>query len=111
MSVVRVRRQGGKVVQWCDIYVGRKCTMGGWDIQKDSKWANPYTIKQYGSEALIKYEQYVRKAPELWDTIEELDGKILGCWCTFDDRSNKTKSEICHAQVLLRLLEEKSKTS
>lgn len=112
MSVVRIRRSGGKIVQWCDIYVGRSCSMGGWNLPT-SKWANPFTVKQYGlPEALIKYEQYVRSNLSLWNSLEELDGKVLGCWCLNDivskERINEDKKiEVCHAQVLLRLLEEK----
>jgi len=113
MSVVRVRRKNGEVVQWCQVYIGRKCTMGGWDIREDSKWANPFTVKEYGrDEALKKYEQYVRECPNLWNSLEELDGKILGCWCLCEkgqEISNQEKKdkEICHGQVLLRLLKEK----
>lgn len=38
--VVRLRRQNGVVVQDCDLYVGRECTMGGWNLPR-SKWAGP----------------------------------------------------------------------
>ena len=39
--VVRMRRHKGYVVQDCDVYIGRECRRGGWDLPA-SKWANPY---------------------------------------------------------------------
>ena len=98
MSVVRIRRQGGKVVQDCDLYIGRLCTQGGWNLPA-SKWANPFTVKAYGrEEALQKYEQHVRETPDLWNALEELEGKILGDWC---------KPDPCHGDILIKLLNEK----
>ncbi len=41
---------------------------------KQSKWANPYL-------ELDKYEEYVRKNSDLMNSITELEGKVLGCWC------------------------------
>ena len=35
----------------------------------------------------------------------ELDGKVLGCWCT-NASCNDGSSEVCHGQVLMRLLYE-----
>src|SRR5581483_1711025 len=100
MSVVRIRRSGGKIVQDCTIYIGRKYTMGGWNLSQ-SRWANPFTVKEYGLDtALSKYEQYIRDTPDLWNSLEELDGQTLGCWCD----PIKGKKEYCHGQVLLRLL-------
>jgi hypothetical protein len=64
-----------------------------------SKWHNPYPVQKYGrEEALRLYEEYVRNTPELWDGLEELKGKILGCWCA---------PEECHGDILIRLLKEK----
>lgn len=47
-SVVRLRRQGGKIVQGADVYIGRRLTMGGWNLPQ-SKWANPFPIGQKAS--------------------------------------------------------------
>ena len=93
-SVVRIRRKGGEIVQDCDVYIGRRMTMGGWNLP-ESKWSNPYTVKKYGrEEALKKYEKYVYESG-LIDDIEELRGKVLGCWCY---------PEPCHGDILIRLL-------
>ena len=53
--VVHLRREKGKVVQDCDIYIGRACNMGGWRLPQ-SKWSNPYSVKQHGRDgALNRY--------------------------------------------------------
>lgn len=95
MSVVRIRRKGGVVVQDCDVYIGRKCTMGGWNLP-ESKWANPFSIKECGSakEAVRRYDEYIRQNPELLKALPELKGKRLGCWCSPNP---------CHGDVLVRL--------
>lgn len=80
-----------------DIYIGR-----------GSKWGCPYTIIKdrptlakeiVGSkeEALSKYREYVLGSPELMCSLDELEGKTLGCFC---------KPEKCHGDILLELLSE-----
>lgn len=94
-SVVRIRRQNGEVVQGCDVYIGRRWTMGGWNLP-GSIWANPFAVKQYGRErALMEYENYIRTNPELIRRLPELRGKVLGCFC---------KPEACHGDILVKLL-------
>lgn len=97
-KVVRIRRKGGEIVQNCDIYIGRRMTMGGWNLPQ-SKWHNPYRTKECGSveKACEMYEQYIRNS-ELINDIEELRGKTLGCWC---------KPKQCHGDVLVKILESK----
>lgn len=94
-KVVSLRRRGGKIVQDCDIYIGRRCTYGGWDLPT-SKWANPFTIKKCGSVELAveKYRNYILENAQLLDDLEELRGKTLGCWC---------KPGSCHGDVLVEL--------
>lgn len=65
-----------------------------------SKWANPFKVDKCGRQGAIEqYEEYVRSTPHLYDNIEELEGKILGCWCHPDP---------CHGDVLVKILEEKA---
>ena len=97
-TVVHLKRQNGVVVQDCDIYIGRGCYMGGWQLQQ-SKWHNPYTVKEYGDQAIVMYEQYIRASPLIND-IEELYGKRLGCWCI-------DKGAPCHGNVLVKILNER----
>ena len=97
-EVVRIRKKNGEIVQGCNIYIGRSCTMGGWNL-KESKWANPFSVKEYGRDKALKlYEEHIRNTPKLWNQLEELDGKILGCWC---------KPDPCHGDILIKLLNEK----
>ena len=63
----------------------------------ESKWKNPFTVKKHGiDKCLVLYEQLIRET--LYDDLEELDGKVLGCWC---------KPNRCHGDILIRLLDEK----
>lgn len=94
-TVVRIQRKNNKVVQDCDVYIGRACYRGGWELPQ-SKWHNPFTLNKYGSDAIILYEKYIRESGLLND-IEELRGKRLGCWC---------KPKQCHGDILVKLLNE-----
>lgn len=96
-TVVHLKRKNGQVIQDCDIYIGRACNMGGWHLPQ-SKWHNPYTVKEYGDQALVLYEQYIRASPVIND-IEELRGKHLGCWCVPDRH--------CHGEILVKILNER----
>lgn len=132
-TVVRLKRKNGKIVQDCDIYIGRRIYMGGWRLDQ-SKWANPYIIRKYETalrredttiynnlpakdrkrirddfdvqerkRVLTEYEKYIRNSALLVD-LDELSGSRLGCWCVTDDTENK--KEICHGQILVRLWDE-----
>lgn len=47
-----------------------------------SKWANPFKVDDHGREACIEqYRQYINSKPELKNSLVELKGKVLGCWC------------------------------
>ncbi len=81
-----------------DVYIGR-----------GSKWGCPYTIIKdrptlakeivdTKEEALSKYKEYVLSSPELMESLDELEGKVLGCFC---------KPEKCHGDILLELLSQK----
>ncbi len=96
-TVVRLKRSKGVVIQDCDVYIGRKLHMGGWKLD-ESKWANPFTVKQCGSAevAVEKYKEYILSRQDLLGDLNQLQGKVLGCWC---------KPNICHGDVLVELLE------
>ncbi len=89
--------------QWQDrpadyVYVGRP-----------SKWGNPFTHQgdrrptlashfvATRAEAVARYEEWVRAQPHLMAALDELRGKVLGCWCA---------PLPCHADVLVKLLRE-----
>lgn len=94
--VVRLRRRAGEVIQDCDVYIGRECQQGGWNLM-ESKWVNPFTIKREGSakKAIEKYASYLNEKPELLAALPELRGKTLGCWCA---------PSPCHGDILARLV-------
>jgi hypothetical protein len=94
----------GKILQDCDVYIGRACRKGGWDLSA-SKWANPFPVASTpgGRDAAIaRYEKYLRnERPDLLRALPELGGgRTLGCWCA---------PKPCHGDVLVRLFLEHSR--
>ncbi len=74
------------------IYIGRyNINVNG---ANKSKWCNPYSVKQYGRyECLEMYKKYINDNIE---NINELKGKVLGCWCN--------NNENCHGDILVSLI-------
>lgn len=78
-----------------DIYIGR-----------GSKWGNPFThikdretkaeyIVETREEALKKYREWILNKPELLNSLHELTGKRLGCYCS---------PRRCHGDILVELI-------
>lgn len=81
-----------------DVYIGR-----------GSKWGNPFThikdkmtlathIVETREEAIESYREYILNNPDLMNSLDELEGKTLGCYC---------KPESCHGDIILELLSKK----
>ncbi len=70
-----------------DIYIGRP-----------SKWGNPFEIGKDGTrkEVIEKYKNWILGQPNLLDSLHELEGKTLGCFC---------KPKECHGDILIELLD------
>lgn len=75
-----------------DVYIGRP-----------SKWGNPFshrddTLAKFKvsshEEAIKAYRDWIIQQPHLMKDLNELKGKVLGCWC---------KPYSCHGDVLLEL--------
>lgn len=68
-----------------DVYCGRP-----------SKWGNPFVIGKDGNRAEVvkKYREWLLKRADLMESLEELRGKILACWCA---------PQACHCDVLVEL--------
>jgi len=75
-----------------DVYIGRP-----------SKWGNPFSHKrgtlakfltQTREEAVTEYEKWIKTQTHLMDSLPELNGKILACWCS---------PKACHGDVLARM--------
>lgn len=77
-----------------DLYIGRE---NKWLGLPCSKWCNPFPMKNESQreEVLTKFKEYLYANDELMDSLEELDGLRLGCYC-FPRR--------CHANILLEAL-------
>ena len=78
-----------------DVYIGRP-----------SKWGNPYshqegTLAEFKvetrEEAVQKFKEYLLNNKELMESLPELKGKILGCWCA---------PKSCHGDILLEMANE-----
>ena len=74
-----------------DVYIGRP-----------SKWGNPFSHKEgtlakfkvsTRDEAVQKYREWLLTQPDLIQSLPELRGKVLGCWC---------KPLKCHGDVLAK---------
>jgi hypothetical protein len=72
-----------------DIYIGRP-----------SKWGNPFEVGKDGTrkEVIEKYKKYILSNKKLLNSLYELEGKTLGCWC---------KPKPCHGDVLVDLINKK----
>jgi hypothetical protein len=79
------------------VYIGRDMTRYIPGAYK-SKWANPFPLHYSREESLEMYENYIRHSYHLWNSIFELDGCILGCWCA---------PSPCHGHILQKILNER----
>ena len=48
---------------------------------------------------LTAYERCIRQTPHLWNSLDTLEDKVLGCWCK--------PTQPCHADVLIKLFVER----
>ena len=64
------------------------------DIKELQKFVN-----DEDEDYLNMYEKYIRQTPQLWNSLDNLENKVLGCWCE--------PSQPCHADVLIKLFNEK----
>lgn len=70
----------------------------GYDVRIDrkTKWGNPFIIGKDGTreEVIQKYKEWICEQPHLMNSLHELKGKRLGCWC---------KPQPCHGDILADL--------
>jgi hypothetical protein len=125
VSVKHIRPEFHDLKEWCEeknhLYIGRggvvvvsQKTPSGEIMKtrypsKDSVWANPYKIGKDGTrdEVLIRYREYIqKKLNEGKVDLEELKGKILGCWRVDEkiDHVRPDNEHVCHGEILLSLL-------
>lgn len=65
-------------------------------IDRATKWGNPFKIGRDGTreQVIERYERWLPEQPHLMAALDELRGKVLGCWCA---------PKSCHGDVLARL--------
>lgn len=74
-----------------NVYIGRETRH-----ISASKWGNPFRIDANinRTKAIKLYEESLLGDTKLLDTVNELQGKNLGCWCA---------PRPCHGEILHRL--------
>lgn len=112
VKVQYIRPKYNDLKKWSEdpnnVYIARKGVVFVIDKQGDkmrypkydSIWANPYKVDKDGTrqQVLEKYRKYIVNKIEkenLYEELENLRGKNLGCWC---------KPEACHGDILVELL-------
>ena len=90
-------KQGGNIIQNCDIYIGNAIRNSSWDLE-ESKWCDPFHQRWDLSvkERRKKYRDNVTSKPELMRSLSELRGKAFGCLCQ--------SPHSCHGHVLVDLV-------
>jgi len=68
-----------------DVYIGRP-----------SKWGNPFKLEDFDSReaCLDAYRSWLTSQPDLLESLSELRGRTLGCWCS---------PKQCHGDILAAL--------
>ena len=69
-----------------DVYIGRP-----------GPWGNPFEIGKDGTreEVVTKYAEWILAQPDLMEKAKnELNGKVLACWCA---------PKLCHGDVLAEI--------
>ena len=109
VRVRQLRQLGYKdLVEWTKdpnhVYIGRNMThyVPG---AVGSMWQNPFKDKQMGrDECVRRYRHHIETSEKiqsngktLLNSLEELKGKTLGCWC---------HPERCHGHALVELIDE-----
>ena len=76
-----------------DFYVGRL-----------SRWGNPYVIGRDGTreEVIEKYREYILRS-SLKESLTDLRGKSLACWCVSEIVDTVREKKECHAEILFEL--------
>ena len=77
-TVTHLKKQGGNIIQNCDIYIRNAVKNSSWDLE-ELKWCDPFHQRWDLSlkERRKKYRGYVTSKPELMRSLSELRGK---CW-------------------------------
>jgi hypothetical protein len=88
------------------IYIGRA---NGRARLKASPFANPFKVAAATDRlsAIRRYEEHLVTNPSLWSLLPKLRGRPLACWCRHEGEKI-TAENLCHGDVLVRLLQQYS---
>ena len=70
---------------------------------KDISELQKFRSNDEDDDYLSVYEKCIRSTPEMWNCLDNLENKVLGCWCK--------PTQECHADVLIKLFKEKNNES
>ena len=100
--VVRLKKEKGKIVQDCDVYIGNAIKNSSWKLAQ-SKWFDPCHERWdlLPTQRMEKYKMYILSHPLLIRSLRELCGQCLGCLCR--------GGEYCHGHVLVDLVKTRYK--
>lgn len=100
----RDRQRYLDLLGWADrlglyVYIGRPIRRAGDNpyVRAPYDWSNPFKLGRDGDrdQIMARYEnEYLPGRPDLLARLDELRGRVLGCWCAPD---------ACHGDVLARL--------
>lgn len=64
-------------------------------VGRPTKWGNPFVIGSDSSreQVIQQYEEYLLSNDNLMNSLHEIKGKSLVCWCA---------PQACHADILLK---------
>ena len=64
---------------------------------RKSAWGNPFVVAKHGTrqQVVAAYRDYLLCTPSLLNRLDELRGRVLGCWCY---------PEPCHGDVLAEMI-------
>lgn len=65
-------------------------------IDRKTKWGNPFIVGVDGTrqQCVDQYREWIMTQPHLLDSLHEIKGKRLGCWC---------HPNLCHGDILAHL--------
>ncbi len=66
-------------------------------IGRPSKWGNPYHVSTGRTACIALFREYAECTPQLLNSLHELRGKTLVCFC---------KPQACHGDVLAELADQ-----
>lgn len=95
-TFVCLKKEKGKIVQDCDVYIGRKMTQGGWNLEESiycNKFKGRNCVSLFFDHIMSKNQKPLRDKAR-----KELKNKVLGCWC-------KGKSDSCHGDVWVYIVD------